>query len=177
MRRPSLVLLASIAAFSLRAADSDYRTPETVIPAKAQPAAVPATTGPAPYLGVHVQADATGRLAVDDVQPDSPAEKAGVKAGDLLKTVDGREVSSADAFKAALRARAPGSTIKLSLTRAAKPVEATATLTAISKPMPAGRVPQPTPLGVQVVAAKEGEGVTIEQVVPGSLADKAKLKV
>ena len=43
--------------------------------------------------------------------------------------------------------------------------------------MPAGRVPQPTPLGVQVVAAKEGEGVTIEQVVPGSVADKAKLKV
>ena len=37
-------------------------------------------------------------------------------------------------------------------------------------------MPQPTSLGVQVVAAKEGDGVTIEQVIPGSVADKFKLK-
>jgi M6 family metalloprotease-like protein len=178
MRRLSLVLILSPVAFCpLRAADSDYRTPEKAITAKIQAAAAPATTGPAAYLGVHVQPDAMGRLLVDDVQPDSPAEKAGVRTGDLLKKMNGKDVPSTDMFKAALRAKAPGNSIKLSLSRAGTPVELTATLTAISRPMSAGNTPQRSPLGIQVVAAKEGEGVTIDQVVPGSLADKAKLKV
>jgi M6 family metalloprotease-like protein len=41
--------------------------------------------------------------------------------------------------------------------------------------MPAGRVR--ATLGVQVATAKEGEGVTIEQVVPGSAGERARLKV
>ena len=177
MRRLSFVLVVPFLADSpLDEADVDYRTPETAIAAKIQ-SATPAATGPAPYLGVHVQADATGRLVVDDVQPDSPAEKAGVKSGDRLAKVDGKEVASADAFKEALRAKAPGGEIKLALTRAGKAVDVSATLTALSRPRPAARVPQPSALGVQVVPAKDGAGVTIEQVVPGSLADKAKLKV
>jgi M6 family metalloprotease-like protein len=115
---------------------------------------------------------------VDDVQSDSPAEQAGVKAGDLVAKIDGREIPSLDAFKAALRARAPGHTIRLSVTRAGKPVETTATLTALSRPMAAGGLPRRSPpLGLEVVAAKGGEGVTIGQVVSGSVADKAKLKV
>jgi M6 family metalloprotease-like protein len=177
MRRLSLVLLLSpVALCCLGAADSDYRTPETAVTAKIQ-AAAPATTGPAAYLGVHVQEDATGRLVVDDVQPDSPAEKARIKIGDQVNMMDRKDVASTDAFKAALRAKAPGNSIKLSLSRAGTPVELTATLTAISRPMSAGSTPQRSPLGIQVVAAKEGEGVSIDQVVPGSLADKAKLKV
>ena len=68
----------------LNGADTnDYRTPETAITAKVQPAAAPATAGPAPYLGVHLQADATGRLVIDDVRPDSPAEKAGFQWADV----------------------------------------------------------------------------------------------
>src|SRR5436309_734653 len=100
MRRPSLVLSTLILTLpALCGADADYRTPETAITAKIQPAAAPAAGGPVAFLGLHVQPDAMGRLVVDDVQPDSPAEKAGVKAGDLLTRVDGKAVDSADAFK------------------------------------------------------------------------------
>ena len=176
MRRLSSLLVTTFLAVSvLRGADGAYRTPETAITAKVQ--AVAPAGGPAAYLGVHIQQDPTGRLFIDDVQPESPAEKGGVKTGDMLARVDGKVVSSPDAFKDALRAKTPGNDIKLSLTRAGKSVEVSATLTALSRPMPVGRVRQPTSLGVQVVPAKEGDGVTIEQVVPGSLADKAKLKV
>jgi M6 family metalloprotease-like protein len=177
MRRLLLVLiLAPLAA--ARAADTDYRTPETAITAKMQSASAPGTMGPAPYLGVYVRPNGPGRLIVDDVQADSPAEKAGVKAGDLLGKVDGKEVPSVDAFKAALRARSPGNTIRLSLTRAGQAVEATATLTTLSRPMAAPGLPRRSPpLGLEVVAAKGGEGVTVNQVVSGSVADKAKLKV
>jgi M6 family metalloprotease-like protein len=179
MRRPSLVLCVVVAAPPvLNAADNtEYRTPETAITAKVGPAAAPPTAGPAPFLGIHVQPDAMGRLVVDDVQPDSPADEAGLHPGDVLTRLDGKEVGSVDAFKAVLRARSPGNSLKVAASRAGRPIEATATLTAISKPMPAGRAPVSTPLGIQVVAAKEGDGVTIEQVVPGSIADKAKLKV
>src|SRR5262245_14818767 len=139
MRRQLLALLAlSAVASALCAADADYRTPESAIPAKIQPAATGSATGPAPYLGVQVRADATGRVVVDDLQPDSPAERAGVKVGDTLAKVDGKDVASADAFRAVLRAKVPGNSMKLTMMRAGKPVEATATLTALSKPMPAG---------------------------------------
>jgi M6 family metalloprotease-like protein len=179
MRRPSLVvfILAVALPVSNGADTNDYRSPDSAITTKVQPMTAPAMAGPAPYLGVHLQPDAVGLLVIDEVQPDSPAEKAGLQLGDVLTRLDGKDVGSVDTFKAALRAKAPGNSLKVALTRSGKPIEATATLTAISKPMPAGRTPQPTPLGVQVVAAKEGVGVTIEQVVPGSVADKAKLKV
>src|SRR5262245_31643431 len=177
MRRLSFVPLAVFLSVSaIFGADGDYRTPETAITAKIQSAPT-GTGGPAPYLGVHVQPDAMGRLLVDDIQPDSPADKAGVKVGDVLAKFDGKEVSTSDAFKEVLRTKSPGNAIKLALTRAGKQVDVSVTLGSLSKPMPAARVPQPSPLGVQVVAAKEGDGVTIEQVVPGSLAERAKLKV
>jgi M6 family metalloprotease-like protein len=178
MRRLSFVLFVVLAsAPAVRAADSDYHTPESAIQAKIQSSTSPPAAGPAPYLGIHLQPDAMGRLVIDDIQVDSPAEKAGVRSGDLLAKIDGKEVTVVDEFKTSLRAKSAGNTIKLSLTRAGRPVEVAATLTTSSKPLPGSRVPQPTSLGVQVVPAKQGDGVTIEQVVPGSLADKVKLKV
>src|SRR3954468_8494049 len=126
MRRPSLVLVFLVAALPLLngADNSDYRTPETAIPAKIQSAVGPAAAGPVPYLGVPLQPDAMGRLVIDDVQPDSPAEKAGLQLGDVLTRLDGKEVGSVDTFKAVLRAKAPGNSLKVALTRSGKPVEA-----------------------------------------------------
>src|SRR5205085_5196872 len=104
MRRPSLVLfiLAVAPPVSNGADTNDYRSPDTAVTTKVQPAAASATAGPAPYLGVHLQPDAVGRLVIDDVQPDSPAEKAGLRLGDVPTRLDGKEVDSVDAFKAAL---------------------------------------------------------------------------
>jgi M6 family metalloprotease-like protein len=178
MRRPWLVLCPLLTICpDARPADDDYRPIEKAIAAKIQPGVRPTTAGPAAHLGVHVQPDAMGRLVVEDVQADSPAEKAGVKVGDIVTRLDGKETGTADAFRSALKAKAPGSTLKLALSRSGHAVEVTTTLAPASRPMPAGRVPQPTPLGLTVTVAKEGDGVTIEQVVPGSLADKVKLKV
>jgi M6 family metalloprotease-like protein len=178
MRRLSFALLIlPLTTAVLRGAEPDYRTPETAITAKLAVTPAPPAAGPAAYLGVHVQADSAGKLAVEEVQADSPAAKAGLKTGDIITKVDGKDVASTDALKAALHAKSPGNTIKLSIARAGKPMDVTATLTALSHPMAAGRPPQTSSLGIQVAAAKEGGGITIESVVPGSLADKVKLKV
>ena len=111
MRRLSFVLVAPFLAVPhAPRVRRGLSTPETAVTARIQAAPL-AAGGPAPYLGIHVQPDATGRLVIDDVQPESPAEKAGLKAGNALARVDGKEVSSPDAFKDALRskARAPTS--------------------------------------------------------------------
>lgn len=46
------------------------------------------------YTGVGIAAkrSADGRVAVSRVQPDSPAERAGIARGDLLRTIDGHRV-------------------------------------------------------------------------------------
>jgi M6 family metalloprotease-like protein len=109
------------------------------------------------------------------VAADSPAAKVGIQRGDVLVQIDGKEVKEEDTFHDLLRTKTVGAVLKLRLLRQGKPVEATTTLAALSRPLPQGR--QRAALGVQVTRAKEGEGVTIEQIVPGSVAEKAKLKV
>ena len=165
------ILAISLASLTLRAADDDYRTVDTAITAKVQPAATPAKAVVPGFLGVHVQPNSKGQPVVGDVQPESPGEKAGLKVGDLLSRFDGKDVATVDAFRTALRAKAAGDSIKLGVIRDDKAVELSAKLTPVSRPMPPGRS-GPGPLGVQVSPAKEGEGVTIESVQPGSLAER-----
>jgi C-terminal processing protease CtpA/Prc len=43
-----------------------------------------------PWLGVHVDADSTGRMTVVDVGPGTPAQKAGIRPGDVLESIENR---------------------------------------------------------------------------------------
>jgi len=172
---------------------SEYRTVETALATKIVRVAG-GNVAPKPvFLGVSVAGDAKGQLTVTEVAGDSPAAKAGVQSGDLIRKFDGREVTE-EIFTELLKAKVPGDTIKLALLRQEKPMEATATLTPLSQPLPpeaprggrpaGGRGSRPmgpgqqrAVLGVQVESAKQGKGVVIEEIVPDSSAAKAKLKV
>ncbi len=44
-----------------------------------------------PWLGIEIDTDSTGRRMIVRVVPGGPAEKAGVRAGDVLEKVDGLE--------------------------------------------------------------------------------------
>jgi M6 family metalloprotease-like protein len=159
-----------------RAADDDYRTVETAIKTRLQAAATPVAPTVPGFLGVQVRSDSQGRPIVEDVQPSSPADQGGLKPADQVTRLDGKEVSSAEAFRTTLHAKAAGDSVQLAVTREGKSIEMSVRLVPVSRPMPPGRG-QPAPLGVQVAAVKGGEGLTIESVTPGSLADRAKLKV
>jgi S1-C subfamily serine protease len=56
-------------------------------------------------------------VRVAGVTPGSPAEKAGVREGDVLLQVDGKDVSDLAGFSGILRGLSPGQTVKAVLRR------------------------------------------------------------
>jgi len=67
-------------------------------------------------------------VKVEAVVPGSPAEKAGVKPGDVVLKLDGKEVASLRDFSERLKGAQPGQTLKATLVRAGKEIEADVTL-------------------------------------------------
>jgi M6 family metalloprotease-like protein len=177
MRFPIGLVILPLLAFGLYAADDEYRTVDTAIVAKPQ-AAAPSVSPVVMqgHLGVLVQANAKGQAVIEDVEAESVAEKAGLKISDVIAKVDGKEIASVEAFRTLLRSKSAGERFKLTVTRQSKSVDMTIVLAPSSRPM-ASVITQPSLLGVNVTALTEGDGVKIEQIVPGSAAEKAKLKV
>jgi serine protease Do len=64
--------------------------------------------------------DATGAI-VSQVTPDSPAGRAGLKAGDVLREIDGRKIVNGSALQVAVSEMKPGNTIALGILRDGKP--------------------------------------------------------
>ena len=130
----------------------------------------------AAYLGVSLDPANRHSLVIGAADPDSPAAHAGIVRGDVLCKLDGHDVNDGDAIRTILQGKSPGELLKVSLLRGDKPVDLSLTLASWSRPLSGpGRVRDP--LGVRVAASKDGRGVTIEHVFPGSPADRAKLKV
>ncbi len=67
-------------------------------------------------------------VLVQEVQPGGPADKAGIKPGDILTTVDGRSIKDGDDLVNEIASRRPGSTIRLGYLRNGKQDDATVTI-------------------------------------------------
>jgi serine protease Do len=67
-------------------------------------------------------------VLVQLIQPGGPAEKAGLKAGDIITHVDGRAVKDGDDLVSEIASRRPGSTIRLGYLRDGKPADTTVTI-------------------------------------------------
>ena len=82
------------------------------------------------YLGSipDMSAPETPGVRLTGVRADSPAEKAGLKAGDVIVEFDGKTVKDLYEYTAALQARKPGDTVKIVVLREGARVELTATL-------------------------------------------------
>jgi S1-C subfamily serine protease len=62
----------------------------------------------------------TGGVKIDDVNPDSPAEKAGIKAGDVIVEYDGERVRSARQFTRLVQETPEGRAVSIGLLRDGK---------------------------------------------------------
>ena len=83
------------------------------------------------YLGV-TMGDATGGqdgAVVQEVTPDSPAAQAGLQAGDVVVSIDGKAVQDRSELVAAVRGHKPGDKVILVVVRGGNETTVTATLT------------------------------------------------
>jgi serine protease Do len=153
-------------------------------------------------IGITFQADmpsAVGRVYgfksgvyINTIQPGGPGDKAGLKSGDIIVTIDGRQIKDGDDLVNDIAVRKPGSTAKLGYLRDGKTQTATVTIGDRSKVFANNRAAnnddnqgpdQPsgseTKLGLAVdeipasVVGKSGiHGVIVKEVKPGSFADE-----
>jgi Do/DeqQ family serine protease len=65
---------------------------------------------------------------VNQVEPNSPAEKAGMKAGDVIRTYNGQTVDDDNRLRALVASTNPGTTVTLGILRDGKPMELHVTL-------------------------------------------------
>ncbi|MBB4305057.1 serine protease Do [Rhodobium orientis] len=83
------------------------------------------------WLGVHIQSvtgDIADSLALDEptgalvaeVQPNSPAEKAGLKTGDVVTAVDGEKIDNSKELARVVAGYQPDSTVKVEVLRGGK---------------------------------------------------------
>lgn len=67
------------------------------------------------YVGEGVQVATEPQGDVPPLTPDGPADRAGIKPGDVILAIDGRPVTQPDEFIVAIRARAPGDSVTLTV--------------------------------------------------------------
>jgi serine protease Do len=136
----------------------------------------------------------TEGLLIQQVQPNTPAAKAGMKTGDVILTLNGKKVADADQFRMQVAGIEPGKTIDLGILRNGKRMNLKVKLGERSKFMTA--TPQEKPqkqeeeqkdwLGVQVETATEDlasqfgvvytRGVIVTGVDQGSIADDSGIQ-
>jgi putative serine protease PepD len=76
-----------------------------------------------------VNSDGTGDGAhIQDVEKGSPADKAGLKKGDVVTALDDRFVSDSPTLIVAIRTHVPGDQVKLTVERNGEKREITVTL-------------------------------------------------
>jgi len=130
-------------------------------------------------------------VTVSNVVSGSPAEQAGLKIGDTITSVDGREVKSGDDLVADIASRKPNSKAKITFIRNGKKDETTVTIADRSK-LFATRLgdeeenqgeeePKPSKFGISVRAVTSdladrlgitaGKGVVVQDVKQGSFAE------
>jgi serine protease Do len=74
----------------------------------------------------------TGVL-VQQIQPGGPAEKGGIKVGDIITTIDGRPIKDGDDLVNEITSRRPGSSIRLGYLRDGKQGDTTVTIGDLDK--------------------------------------------
>lgn len=73
------------------------------------------------FLGIGTETRPEGGLSIDKVGRESPAEKAGLKAGDILLKMDGVDLTTKEQFQELLKEKAPDDRVALELLRNGKP--------------------------------------------------------
>jgi putative serine protease PepD len=80
------------------------------------------------YVGVELNGNSAGGAQVSSVQANSPGQRAGLQAGDVVTAVEGKSISSTEQFIATVDNYSPGKTITLTVKRGGATKQITLTL-------------------------------------------------
>jgi serine protease Do len=134
-------------------------------------------------------------VLVQQVQPSGPADKAGLKPGDIITTLDGRPIKDGDDLVNEIAGRKPGSSIRLGFIRDGKENDATVTIGDRDKVFAELNNPQSSSapdqegdageskLGIvvreapaQLTSKLHAQGMVVQSVRTGSFADMVGLE-
>ena len=142
----------------------------------------PVTDDIAESLGLK---DAKGAI-VADVTEDSPALAAGVKQGDTILKIDGKDVTDSRDLSRKVAGIKPGDAVPLTIVRDGKTMDLDVKIGTMpdDKKMAATDTKEDSAdksvslanLGLRVAPAQDGPGVTVTEVEPGSAAAERGLK-
>lgn len=149
------------------------------------------------WLGVYIQ-DLTPELAqkfglseakgalVADISKGSPAEKAGLRRGDIILKVDGKEIPTVSSLQQEIRSRRPGERVRLEVWRDGKSIVLEATLEELKESAAGTPEVQQVDLGFEVAeitddlverySLRTTRGVVIVSVRTGGPADEVGLR-
>jgi serine protease Do len=136
-----------------------------------------------------------GGVTVSDVTAGSPAERAGIKVGDTIVSVDGKAVKNGDELVSDIASRKPGTKVGVGFVRNGKKEETTVTVADRAKLFAARlgddeengeeATPKESKLGLTVGAVTSemadrldipaGKGVIVKDIKPSSFADDVGL--
>ncbi len=126
--------------------------------------------------------EADNGVFIQEVMPDTPAERAGMKAEDIIVRMEGEEVESVDGFVNSIQMTKPGTTVTMDIIRDGKPMSLKVTVEALTLDVAKAEraEAEATPLGLTVetlppeVAEEAGlsGGVRVRRVEP--LSDGAR---
>ncbi len=106
-------------------------------------------------------------VLVQEIQPGGPADRAGLKPGDIITQIDGRNVKDGDDLVNDIASRHPGSSIRLGYLRDGKEQDATVTIGDRDKVFADLNNPQPNPdQEQQGDAGQEKLGITVRDISP-----------
>jgi len=116
----------------------------------------------------------TGVL-IQSVAPGGPAEKAGLKGGDIIVTVDGRGIKDGDDLVNEITTRHPGSTIRIGYLRDGKPADASVTIGDLDKVFADAAIRQSDAAPDEKADAGEAKLGLVVRDVPPATASKLHL--
>jgi serine protease Do len=142
-----------------------------------------------PEIARSVGLDDPSGAIVTTPQPDSPAAKAGIAAGDIITSVDGQAIENPRMLARAIAAFRPDSNVRIGIWRNGEASQIEVTVGRLDEPAAvsapgagvAGQSGAAQPeglarLGLQLQPAPGGEGVVIAVVAPGSIAALSDLR-
>lgn len=109
-----------------------------------------------PQLAQQFKLDAAKGALVSGVSPDSPADKAGVKSGDVITDFNGKPVTDSRHLKLQVGSTTPGAAVPMNVLRDGK----TMTLSVTVKELPGDKVADATPAADKANDALHGVGVS-----------------